>query len=587
MTKAKWDMFRSAALPVGIVIALGGRQLRALFDGGLINPDSYMRLVRLRETLLEGRPAYAVANDGSGSSTILHWSHLLDSLLCLIATPFMLVFHEAAALHAAALIQGPLSIALLGLAICWAVRPFAPSSQLVWLGPVIAALSPAVGAYAVPGVVHHHVPVLVAVVMAGGHAARLTLGTTDRGSAVSLGAWAATAIWLTPESLPIVLMIFGALWVQWAASAHPSKIAPLMSCVGLVFLVVLSLAYVVDPPLSGYGAVEIDRISIVFVGLAGALLGSAVAAWAADYIYLYQRPHAASRIVVASVAALCCGAAWVAAFPDILNGFGAMLADSEWHAMFDHISEMQSVTSVAAGAEFLGGGVIATVFLGYWWWRAQDLRLGFLLLCSFALLAEGAEHVRFAAWSEVFAAVLAPLAVLQVQNWTRSESAALVVRLSTTLIFLLCPSIGNILHLSTRAEAAELNKGPNCEVSKLGSILKSHIGEVILANVNDSPELLYRYQVRTVGSLYHRNVDAFMRLRAAWRSEALDSVPSEILRTRATLVLFCQTSHRSALVSDLPTDTFFDRLNRGDIPAWLQRIAEDQSSGNVLYRVQQ
>ena len=40
---------------------------------------------------------------------------------------------------------------------------------------------------------------------------------------------------------------------------------------------------------------------------------------------------------------------------------------------------------------------------------------------------------------------------------------------------------------------------------------------VVPADVNDTPDLLYRTQVRTVGSLYHRDIEAFARLRAAWR----------------------------------------------------------------------
>src|SRR5580658_4814078 len=95
------------------LLAIAAMSLRVtsnLRDGGLSNPDTYMRLVRLRETLRAGHPVYVVARDGSGHGTLLHWSHLLDSLLCVVALPFSLVLNQETAVHVAALLFGPLCI---------------------------------------------------------------------------------------------------------------------------------------------------------------------------------------------------------------------------------------------------------------------------------------------------------------------------------------------------------------------------------------------------------------------------------------------------------------------------------------------
>jgi hypothetical protein len=108
---------------------------------------------------------------------------------------------------------------------------------------------------------------------------------------------------------------------------------------------------------------------------------------------------------------------------------------------------------------------------------------------------------------------------------------------------------------------------------------------VVLANPNDTPELLYRTHVLTVGSLYHRNIAAFMRLRTAWRSLPSDTVPDAVRATAAALVLFCPSSARSMLVADLPSVTLLDRMNQGHIPFWLHRLEADPHSGYVLYEV--
>jgi len=83
-----------AGLPLLLVSVLSIRQIGPILSGGLTNPDSYMRLVRLRESMRLGEPAHEVLRDGSGLGTVVHWSHLLDSLLCLIALPFTVFMDE-------------------------------------------------------------------------------------------------------------------------------------------------------------------------------------------------------------------------------------------------------------------------------------------------------------------------------------------------------------------------------------------------------------------------------------------------------------------------------------------------------------
>jgi hypothetical protein len=76
-----------ALVPVFIEVAThftigGARRL-----GEVISPDSFMRLVRLRDIVAAHRPLHDVARDASGNGTVLHWSHLLDSFLLVLAAP--------------------------------------------------------------------------------------------------------------------------------------------------------------------------------------------------------------------------------------------------------------------------------------------------------------------------------------------------------------------------------------------------------------------------------------------------------------------------------------------------------------------
>ena len=209
------------------LLATLGMSLRLLPElraGGLSNPDTYMRLVRLREMLDSGTVIYSVARDGSGHGTVLHWSHLIDSLVCLIALPFSLVLKSDDALHAAALAFGPLNIAALGFAVAWAAAPFAERKYL-WLAAILPPLSPAIASYGLVGVVHHHIAIVVVAVACAGWAARLIAGYAKATAGIAFGAWAGLGIWLTPETVPLTMMAFGALFLAWIVSPERDDIA--------------------------------------------------------------------------------------------------------------------------------------------------------------------------------------------------------------------------------------------------------------------------------------------------------------------------------------------------------------------------
>jgi hypothetical protein len=153
------------------------------------------------------------------------------------------------------------------------------------------------------------------------------------------------------------------------------------------------------------------------------------------------------------------------------------------------------------------------------------------------------------------------------------------------VLFVGVPQAGSLPALSHEAHASESGVANTCKVSGLAAMLAPYAGDVVLANVNDTPELLYRTGILTVGSLYHRDMAAFLRLRAAWRSGPAESVPSAVTATDASLVLFCPAPQRSLLVAGLPPDTLLDQLNRAAVPHWLRQIAADRASGNILYRI--
>jgi hypothetical protein len=571
-----------ASLPVLVGFGIGWHRLPAVFGGGLINPDSYMRVVRLQETLDTHHVVDVIARDGSGAGTLLHWSHLLDSVLCLFAALPGLFMDQHVALHLAAMLFGPVCMAALGFAIAWAAAPFA-SREWLFLGPLLAAVSPAISSYGLAGVVHHHVPVVIVAVVSCGIAARFLAGETRSEAGWKLGAWAAAGLWLTPESLPLEMLPFGALWVAWVTTPTRGDLARMINRTGISFAVVVTAAFLVDPPHAGYSAIELDRLSVLFVGFAAAVAAIGLAIVLIDRTA--HRPFSRAVLSVSVVAAACL--LWIACFPQVLLGSANLMSAEDWHALMDHINEMQPVVTLSAGLQNLFTGAAAAAVLTCLAYRRHSFLLGYAAVAAIACLWLGQAHVRFAAYAEAIAAVILPIAVTTIERRAIAWSAGFqtFARLAVIVLFLLLPLVGGVPGLLTQAQAAQTAERGNCSLDHAHSMLAPFAGKVVLADVNDTPELLYRTGILTVGSLYHRNFEAFLRLRAAWRSRPSDRAPPEITATHAAFVLFCGRPQRSPLVSDLPPDTLLDRLNRGAVPPWLTVAADDASSGNILYRV--
>jgi hypothetical protein len=570
-------------LPVVIAFASGRDTIGRVLSGGLVNPDSYMRLVRIDEMLQQDRTLDVVSRDGSGAGALLHWSHLLDSVLCLLAAPFALVLDQHAALHLAASLLGPIGMGLLGIAVGWAALPIADRRWL-WLAPVVVALSGPIVGYGLPGVAHHHVLLVVVAVMTGGWTLRVILGHAPGNAGVALGAWAGLGIWLSPETMPFALMAFGGLWLAWLIQPERQDVGQVVRGVGLAFLVVTGAALVADPPHAGYASVETDRLSVVYLALALVTFFLSLVTTPIERSHLGRT----ARAVVGLTLPAACLMLWIALFPTVIRGPGGLMSSEEAHAFLDIIQEMKPVTSLTGAVQYLLTGSVSAAFILWFALRRRSLLILYAGMCTLLLVLLGAMHVRFAAYPCAAGAVLLPVLVtgISASAARRSEILCTGARLAVIVLFILPLRAEGLPGLASPAKADEQSQ-PSCQVDELGPLLAPYAGQVVLADVNDTPELLYRTRLLTTGSLYHRNVVAFLRLRAAWRTSPSDSIPEAVRQTRASLVLFCRSSGRSQLVADLPADTLLDRLDRGQVPPWLQKIAEHRESGNALYRILQ
>jgi hypothetical protein len=420
------------------------------------------------------------------------------------------------------------------------------------------------------GVLHHHVLLAVVTTMTAGWALRLVLGYGGAAAGIAMGAWVATGIWLSPETMPFGLLCFGGVGLAWLLAPATPGLRAGIAAAGTALLGVIVAALLADPPSGGVFAAEIDRLSGVYLVL-GAVC--CAAGWALTRL---------GRTAGVTVALLCLSS-WVMAFPSMLRGAEAVVTPEQARAMLAHIYEMQPVHGLGNVVAYLGGGLVATALLGWLTWRRRSALLAYTVLCGAFIVFEGATHVRFATYAATLAVALLPVALTLATRVLGERTAWLLVpvRAGVVGLVVLLPWVMPLF--PGHAHAAPANQGSTCRTRAGAALVAPYAGRIVLAQPNDAPELLYRTGVLTVGSLYHRNAAAFMRLAAAWQSQPGTAPDAAVTATGATLFLVCPRTERAPQqVAELPPESLLNRLLAGEVPPWLHRIGAEPS-GYVLY----
>src|SRR5205085_1940798 len=150
------------------------------------------------------------------------------------------------------------------------------------------------------------------------------------------------------------------------------------------------------------------------------------------------------------------------------------------------------VTTVSVAMQELLTGSVVTAMLLWLAVRRRSLLIGYAGLCGLVLIVLGAMHVRFGAYPCAAGAVLLPVLVTAISTSLarRPELLAVGARLAVIMLFVLGLRADMLPGLATPASAAAAPATPDCEVGALGPLLAPYAGQVVLANVNDTPELL-------------------------------------------------------------------------------------------------
>jgi hypothetical protein len=567
----------TAAIAINLISS--ARSIPSVLHGGLIDPDSFMRLLRIGQGVRLGHLVNMVQRDDLGTPLLIEWSRLFDAIIVALATPLApwLGWHRA--LFAAGVATGPLAIAGLAMSLAFAAAPLTQRHggrpTFLWAVPMIGLLLPGIRSFATFGTIHYHIAQIALVALTIGYALRA--GTGDRRAAWSCGVAGGFAIWMMPETMPFVLLADVGLGYLWLFRPLGGIIARL----GGGFAITLVLALTIDPPHGGILIPEIDRLSIVYaaLGIAVAIAGL----WLAGLDRRNLPPE--RRAILGIGGALIAFALWLARFPTVALGPYGLIPASDMRQFFGNMSETQPVHDISEAALLLGPGGLALAYAllnsarhrrsppgcGLWLIGAAAIALGLGLTARFVI---------FAPYPAAAAALLLPVALADASaRWSRQPSRAAIARVSVIAVTLFAPY--------TPAFAAAKSSGPTgkCHLRHIAPLLRPAADSIVLAPIEDVPELLYRSRIIGVGSLYQHGIPFYLLAYHAWRADAAGTQPAAIRATRARFVLFCNRTSNRPPLHGAAKSSLWTMLAEHHIPAWLDPVGTDQASGFTLYRV--
>jgi hypothetical protein len=640
-------MPRAAPLwfPVLLLLVLQGLLLArddwAVLRGELTGPDDYMRLDRVIELHESGAwysTIFSRANVPYGEH--YQWTRPLDALLLAGSAPLSLFVEFRTALHWWGVMISPVLHLLALLTLIWAVAPLMDPRTLVYVG-LMALCQPALLFYFMPGRSDHHSLLYLLFAVSVGLGLRLVRGSLDRRLAVTAGAVAALAIWVSVESLVPVAYLIGGLGLLWLAVGEDFARKGLWYSVGLFGGTVVAL--LLERPWHDLDAAQYNRLSVVHLFVAGLMFSF----WLAASVLERWRPAGGRRSgrVAVSVAGVGVAAAVIAlVFPKFFAGpmtdLDPRIAEHWVDLMVPTMRPLvwpeDPVGSLRNSLIYVGAAVLALpAALAFarrspraeakcWAFLAVGLA-GFLLMGLFApqghRWATYATMLLAAPYAGLLFVVLQRLG-LERMSPTRAASAAPDAGRAPRLLRTVAVSVGStatiiifgvgfsiLAALLPQSTALQAKGERECTAGAVASYLNatkaySNRPQYILALPILGAELLYRTPHRVVATGYAiwstatRDggagtsggdypaglVDTYDFFSAAENDPA-----HRIVAERGVdLVLICPYSNEHALYRRADgASTLYQRLAEGDLPPWLREVPlpHDLASYFRLFRV--
>jgi len=576
---------------------------------GQVYTDNHLYMVRLLETpWWESRGWLPQLNAPYG--LILHWTFPFTAFMWLLAQPFRLFLEwREAAIWAGSLSSFAFYI-LTGLG-CYRLGRQVMTSGWAMIGALFALSSLPVMLYGTIGRPDHHMPATAMVVWFWAFLAMIECGDRPLRSGFLAGLAAAMALWLTPETMPGLVLGLG---LQTALrllrdcdTAKTDLLATIVRLrtnlradllLGLGWIGLLLLALLIDPPYEGRWAVVHDRLSVLHPAFAAytaiLLVGRSLIC---RRLFQKGRVGLIRHMIAVGILGVIAVGAFLVNFPDAPAGAFNHL-DPKIKGWIERISEMQPATSPAGITQTLGTPLIALFGLA-WLIRRQrkqqpDLG-GAPMLALFAttavfliLLLAGMLHSRLAYYAGAASGPLIGLFLARayagaVPRWLGVE---FVIPVLLGLPLLANAAVKQLPADENKSFYNLLNEHPNgqsaCNAYPMVTFLpeletrlkqkwQSDKPMILMSGQNYSPAILFQTDFYSVAGPYHRNTEGLLDEAFFYGKASLEEAKAIIAKRGIAVVAVCI----GALIEE-------PGIERGAIYDWAMKGGDDEFGDALL-----
>lgn len=579
-----------AALAVGEHVFFAFKNGAVLRDHGLVDTDSYMRVLRILD-LYNGGGWYNTVTTklGAPEGLSLHWTRPVDLL---ILAPALLAHAVGMPIDRAVYWVGAgfssICHVLACFAAAWAAKPLWPSPAHRFAALILLTNAAAFG-YGIFGRADHHTLLLLLTALMLGAMLRAALADTPAGAqrrwAAIGGLYAGLGVWVSPEMMVPIVPVVATLGLFWLDAPldrkHAGEAAAIRDWAGLGAAFALAMGAVmlvaipIEQPPSHWLTPEYDKVSAPYLVLP--------LIWAAVFL---GAQRVTGGVLARGLAGLLLAALGLGVvlllFPNLF--LGPLSVDDRLKTDFlDTVQEMQPLwpTSIDRLRNFLplaGQSMTAIVLLPFAFraWRDGGSRRwsALLLVMAFGFMLIGALlHARLGVELAPTMAIICAgfFHLVEVKMTGRSRLLRTPV-LVAVAIWLTCGPLLTVLALPP------VPVGAGCPVGKLADWLNTArpgIGPSPIAMTDDislAPELAFRTPYRFVAGPYHRDPQAIFDTIDAMRDETGETARAILERRQVALVIRCV----DVVVPRLHEPdhfNFYADLGRGKPPAWLTRLA--------------
>lgn len=554
-----------------------------------VDTDGFMRLVRVERLVETGNWL-----DGSNPRSnwpygeVSHWTRPMDLLILALAAPGRLLAESRGAIAVAGILVSPLLHLAAALFLFRAARTLVPGPARALVLPLFL-LQATVLSYGSLGRADHHMLILLLHVVLLGAGIRMLLEPGLRGPPVAAGLAAAAGIWVSPE----VLLPLGLLWATqglvWLldGGGHPRAGVRL----GLALAGGLAVALLVERPHDAVQALEYDRISRVHMEMA-----LVAAAFWGVVDWRFSRGGGSARrragwLLLGGPAAV---VAFVLARPRFIRG---PWVDVDPEVVAYWLRNVQELRPLFRGPWWqvgpevvllLGHAIPALLFVLHRSFRGTaEERPGWLLLLVSlaAYLPLGVVQVRFTALSGPIQA-LAMAGLLGVllrrqegmaRNWKRRFARVGTMAGVAAGPLLAAVGVAILSHLLVTDDAAS-SRGA-CSAGAVTRTLAQRMPEpsTVVAFMDLGPRILYETPHRVLATPYHRNRDGLLDARRIFRLPEGPELLALLARREVDFLLICPPDDRRYY--DPPEGSLYDRIERSDLPSWLRAVPLPEEAG--------